>query len=233
MSRLRIFVPLLAGASLRDRSGAAAGAVFGVCLTAFAGMLLQHAWPDFPFLIAPIGASAVLVFAVPASPLAQPWAVFGGNVVSGTVAVAVAHAVHNPAIAGGLAVGLAIMAMSVMRCLHPPGGAVAITAILGGEAIQQAGFVYPLTLVALNSAALLAVGWLYHRFSHHSYPHRPTPVTEVPILSGLLREDIDQAISESGETFDIELDDLENLLLRAEVISANRQYREANADYAI
>lgn len=233
MRRLRLFVPLLAGASLRDRSGAAAGATFGVLVAALTGMLVGYAFPDFPFMVAPIGASAVLVFAVPASPLAQPWPVFGGNVVSGTVAVAVAHAIPDPALAVGLAVGLAIMGMSILRCLHPPGGAVAITAILGGDAIVKAGFAYPVTLVAANSAALLAMGWVYHRFSHHSYPHRPEPVVEAPIPSGLLRADIDQAIAESGETFDIDLDDLENLLLRAEAISANRQYEEANSDYAI
>ncbi len=233
MQRLRLFVPLLAGASLRDRSGAAAGAAFGVLGAAFTGMLIGYAFPDFPFLVAPIGASAVLVFAVPASPLAQPWPVFGGNVVSGSVAVAVAHAIPDPALAVGLAVGLAIMGMSILRCLHPPGGAVAITAILGGDAIVKASFAYPVTLVAANSAALLAMGWLYHRFSRHSYPHRPEPVNEIPIFSGLLRADIDQAIAESGETFDIDLEDLENLLLRAEAISADRQQREANTDYSI
>ena len=233
MQRLRLFVPLLAGASLRDRSGAAAGAAFGVLGAALTGMLIGYAFPDFPFLVAPIGASAVLVFAVPASPLAQPWPVFGGNVVSGSVAVAVAHAIPDPALAVGLAVGLAIMGMSILRCLHPPGGAVAITAILGGDAIVKASFAYPVTLVAANSAALLAMGWLYHRFSRHSYPHRPEPVVETPIFSGLLRADIDQAITESGETFDIDLEDLENLLLRAEAISADRQQREANTDYSI
>jgi len=233
MSRLRLFALLLAGASLRDRSGAAVGAIFGILLAALAGMLFAPAFPDFPFLVAPIGASAVLVFAVPASPLAQPWPVFGGNVVSGAVAVAVAQMIPDPALAVGLAVGLAIMGMSILRCLHPPGGAVAVTAILGGDAIVKAGFAYPVTLVAANSAALLGMGWLYHRFSHHSYPHRPEHVIETPLPSGLLRADIHQAIAESGETFDIDPDDLENLLLRAEAVSANRQYEEASSDYSI
>lgn len=232
MHRLRLFAPLLAGASLRDRSSAAFGAALGVLVAGLVGLLVARAFPDFPFLIAPIGASAVLVFAVPASPLAQPWPVFGGNIVSGLVAVAIVHSVSNPILAAGLAVGLAIMAMSLLRCLHPPGGAVAITAILGGKAILTAAFLYPVTLVAANSAALLCAGWLFHRFSGHSYPHRPVTVVAAPVPTGLLREDIDQAVEEIGETFDIDLKDLENLLLRAETIAAQRR-NENGAEYSI
>ena len=233
MSRLRLFVPLLAGASFGDRSWAALGAGLGVLAAAIAGIAMQIGYPGLPFLIAPIGASAVLVFAVPASPLAQPWPVFGGNLVSAAVGVAMAQSIANPMLAVGVAVCLAIIAMSVLRCLHPPSGAVAITAILGGDAITKAGFAYPVTLVAANSAALLAMGWLYHRFSHHSYPHKPEPVAEISVPSGLLREDIDRAIAESGETFDIDLNDLEGLLMRAEAISAERQRSDAGSDYSI
>ena len=233
MSRLRLFVPLLAGASFGDRSWAALGAGLGVLAAAIAGIAMQIGYPGLPFLIAPIGASAVLVFAVPASPLAQPWPVFGGNLVSAAVGVAMAQSIANPMLAVGVAVCLAIIAMSVLRCLHPPSGAVAITAILGGDAITKAGFAYPVTLVAANSAALLAMGWLYHRFSHHSYPHKPEPVAEISVPSGLLREDIDRAIAESGETFDIDLNDLEGLLMRAEAISADRQRSDAGSEYSI
>ena len=233
MSRLRLFVPLLAGASFSDRSWAALGAGLGVLAAAIAGLAMQIGYPGLPFLIAPIGASAVLVFAVPASPLAQPWPVFGGNLVSAAVGVAMAQSIANPVLAVGVAVCLAIIAMSVLRCLHPPSGAVAITAILGGDAITKAGFAYPVTLVAANSAALLVIGWLYHRFSHHSYPHRPEPVAEISVPSGLLREDIDRAIAESGETFDIDLNDLEGLLMRAEAISAERQRSDMGPDYSI
>lgn len=233
MSRFAFFVPRLAGARFGDRSLAAAGAGLGVLVAAIAGLGIQTGFAGLPFLIAPIGASAVLVFAVPASPLAQPWPVFGGNLVSAMVGVAMAQSIGNPLLAIALAVSLAVIAMSLLRCLHPPSGAVAITAILGGDAVVKAGFAYPVTLVAANTAALLGAGWLYHRFSHHSYPHRAGPVAEAHLSSGLLRSDIEQALAESGETFDIDLNDLEGLLLRAETISDERQKREIGADYAI
>lgn len=228
MRRFRLFVPRLPGADFGDRTLAAFGAAIGVLCAAMAGFAIQRGFSELPFLIAPIGASAVLVFAVPASPLAQPWPVFGGNLVAGTIAVATAHLVSEPWLAAGIAVGAAIIAMSLLRCLHPPSGAVAVTAILGGKGITAAGFLFPVTLVAANSAALLAIGWLFHRFSGHSYPHKPAPAPAAspPPPQGVLREDIDQAVAEAGDAFDVDLRDLEHLLLRAEAIAADRHRRE-------
>ncbi|MFN3453240.1 MAG: HPP family protein, partial [Sphingorhabdus sp.] len=119
------------------------------------------------------------------------------------------------------AVATSILVMSLLRCLHPPSGAVTITTILGGQAIVEAGYLFPLSLVAANSAALLAAGWLFHRFSGHSYPHRAAVSSALPV--GLLRADIDQAVAEAHETFDIDLADLEALLLRAERIAEQRR----------
>jgi CBS domain-containing membrane protein len=83
------------------------------------------------WFIAPMGASAVLLFGVPSSPLAQPWSIVGGNVLSALIGVTVGCGARACAglRSGG---GLAIAAMYFLRCLHPPGGAVALTAILGG-----------------------------------------------------------------------------------------------------
>ncbi len=93
-------------------------------------MLLGNG-PHLPLIVAPIGASAVLLFAVPTSPLAQPWSIIGGNTISAFVGLAVTQFVDDPALAIGLGVALAIAAMSVTRSLHPPGGAAALTAVLG------------------------------------------------------------------------------------------------------
>ncbi len=99
--------------------------------------------PHVPLLVAPMGASAVLLFAVPASPLAQPWSIIGGNTISALIGVIVAHFVHEPALATGIAVALAIAAMSFTRCLHPPGGAAALTAVLGGPAVTAPASCFP------------------------------------------------------------------------------------------
>lgn len=205
------FAPILAGATLRDRLAASFGALAGVAVTG-----LLSAWavgvPAAPLIVAPMGASAVLVFAVPASPLAQPWPVIGGNAISALIGVAVAHLVPWPPLAAALAVGLAILAMSLTRSLHPPGGASALLAVIGGAPVAAWGVAFALVPVALNAAILAACGWLFHRLSGHRYPHRPMPAAAVAALPH--PEDLDAALADLGESFDIAREDLELLLAR-------------------
>lgn len=218
----RLFKPLLAGASLRDRMIGSAGALLGIGL---AGLICGALFPaSMPWLIAPMGASAVLLFAVPSSPLAQPWSIVGGNGVAAIVGIVVANAVSSPALAAALAVSTAILVMSLLRCLHPPGGAVALSAVLGWSAIDShvVDFIVP---VLINSVVLVGIGIFFHRFSGHSYPHRARPVEgkpTVPSPVGLQMADIDAALEDLGETFDISREDLALLLERAEVHAAAR-----------
>src|SRR5690349_14350985 len=100
----RLFVPILAGATLRDRLVACLGALLGITITgAVCGFTLGDGY-DVPLIVAPMGASAVLLFAVPASPLAQPWPIIGGNTISAAVGLLMAHLVGDPILASGLAV---------------------------------------------------------------------------------------------------------------------------------
>ena len=224
MNTTRIFVPLLAGASLRDRVIASVGAVLGI---GFVGLTCVALFPSsIPWIVAPMGASAVLLFAVPASPLAQPWSIAGGNVISAFVGAVVAQLVPDPAIAAAVAVAVAILTMSLLRCLHPPGGAAALSAVLGGYALFSAHVLEFLTVVLVNSLLLVAIGLIFHRFSGHSYPHRAKPVDGKSLspapASGLLMDDIDKALDDLGETFDISREDLALLLERAEAHAAER-----------
>ncbi len=211
----RYFHPILAGATFRDRVAAALAAVIGLIAVAAVCSPLSSSTGGLAILVAPMGASAVLLFAVPASPLAQPWSIFGGNVVSGLVGVLAARFLGHSAIAVGMAVGAAIFAMSLLRCIHPPGGAVALTAVVGGPAIWQAGFTFPFTTVAVETSLLVATGWVFHRFSGHSYPHRAIAPLDTD-THHFHRSDITLALSDIGESFDISDEDLEALLERTE-----------------
>ncbi len=227
LNSTRLFVPLLAGASLRDRVIASVGAVLGI---GFVGLSCVALFPSsIPWIVAPMGASAVLLFAVPASPLAQPWSIAGGNFVSAFVGAVVAQLIPDPAIAAAVAVSLAILTMSLLRCLHPPGGAAALSAVLGGYALLSEHVVEFLFVVLVNSLLLVSIGWLFHRFSGHSYPHRAQPVEGRALppapASGLSMDDIDKALDDLGETFDISREDLALLLERAEVHAAARSAR--------
>lgn len=216
----RLFEPLLAGASLRDRIIASAGALAGVGFTAWVSFLTSISLGDLPLMVAPIGASAVLLFAIPSSPLSQPWPIIGGNIVSALVGVAVAALVPNPWLASGLAVGAAMLAMSLLRCLHPPGGASALLPVLGGPPIAAAGYAFAIVPVGLNAICLVLAGVLFHRLSGHSYPHRPVPVVghKVPEARepDFVSQDIDAALAELGETFDVAREDLDLLFRSAE-----------------
>ncbi|MFW2830744.1 HPP family protein [Sphingomonas sp. ID0503] len=212
-----LFAPILAGATLRDRLFACAGALFGILVTGVIGTLVLGS-AALPWLAAPMGAAAVLVFAAPASPLAQPWPVIGGNTLSALTGVLAARLIPDPHLAAAVAVAAAILVMSLTRSLHPPGGASALSAVIGGEAVRAAGFGFALLPIGLNAVVLALCGVLFHRLSGHSYPHRPAPAPGPPIA-----EDIDRALAETGESFDISHEDLEALFARAARHAAERR----------
>ena len=156
-----------------ERLRIAVGAMLGLLLTAVTTRwLAPHLLTGWSpagalWLVAPLGASAVLVFGVPTSPLAQPWPVAGGNTLSALVGVLCAWLVPDPLWAGPLAVGLALVVMMALRCLHPPGGACALLAVLAHT--TEPGFV--LSPVLLNSLLLVATGVAYHHATGRHYPH--------------------------------------------------------------
>jgi CBS domain-containing membrane protein len=229
MTRSRLFTPLLPGTHVLARVLACIGAAIGVSLTMIVCMQFPLEASDLPVIVAPIGASAVLVFAVPASPLAQPWSVLGGNILSTLVGVAAVQMIPDMRVAAGVAVGGAILVMSLFRCLHPPGGAAALTAVIGGPAIHGAGCAFAFAPVGINSVALVALAMMFHRMTGHSYPHRPAAapaqVDAARAAAGFHLEDIERALEEWPDSLDISRDDLDLLLSRAELHALKRRAR--------
>lgn len=217
------FRPLLAGARLVDRAVACIGATIGIALTIVVCSELPLHGESLPIIVAPLGASAVLVFALPASPLAQPWSVVGGNTLSTLVGVAAFQMIPHPTLAAGAAVGLAIVVMSLCRCLHPPGGAAALTAVIGTQDIHSAGYFFAFNPVAINSIALVSLAMFFHRTSGHTYPHVPAAARNVVETAGFHFDDIDRALAEFPDTFDISREDLDALLARAEIHAIERR----------
>lgn len=150
---------------------ASVGAFLGVALAALvlwaitprAAGLFSH-----PLLIAPFGASAMLVFAVPNSPLAQPWSVVMGNTLSAVVALAVLLFPLPQLVADSVAVGAAVAAMAAARALHPPGGAVALFVAMA----QPQGWDVALSPVFVGSVVLVIAGVIWHRATGRTYPFR-------------------------------------------------------------
>ena len=128
--------------------------------------------PAATLLIVPsMGASAVLLFAVPHGALSQPWNVFGGHVLSAITGVSCAMLFSNEIIAASAAVGIAIGIMHYLRCIHPPGGATALAAVIGGEATQALGYQFVITPVLINTLVMLAVAVAFNfAFPWRRYP---------------------------------------------------------------
>lgn len=235
---VRRFLPAAAPLSLKQRIRAPLGALIGIAATAFAGYLAVCEGLSLPAIIAPMGASAVLLFAVPASPLAQPWSVVGGNGISAFVGVLAASLIPDPTLAAGIAVSLAIAAMTACRCLHPPGGAVALTAVAGGAAIRDLGFSFVLWPVLGNSLLLLLFALLFHRLTQGTYPHRLQPAlkrheTTDPAAAariGFTSADLDEVLKDYDQFLDIDRGDLETILRRTELRSYRRRAIHVTCD---
>lgn len=218
---MKLFSPILVGVTLVDRLVSCVGALLGIALTCLICWLLFRGESHLPYIVAPMGASAVLLFVVPASPLAQPWPIVFGNTISAFAGILVGKFIGQPFLAAGIAVFIAIMAMTLTRSLHPPGGAAALSAIVGGDAVRDMGFQFPFIVIAANSLALVMLGILFHKLMRHNYPHRsaaePTNVhatrdTAIAERTGFTGDDIDQAVAEFHDTLDVDRKDLETLL---------------------
>ena len=212
---------------LRSSLGALIGVFFtGVIASFFVGPI-----ENLPLLAAPLGASAVLLFGVPASPLAQPWALIGGNLIGAVTGVSCAYLIAMPFLAAEVAVAVTIMLMFSFRCVHPPSGAVAITAVLGGSTIHALGYAFVLIPVGLNSVALLAGALVYHRLTGHRYPHRAihkAPAANHELTEMFTRADLDAVLRRRTEILDVDVEDLESVL--EEVAQESRRRRVNMSD---
>lgn len=221
------------GASAQNIVRAAIGAMLGVAATGLAARaILGGGAAATPLLVAPVGASAVLAFAIPASPLAQPRAIIGGNLISGLVGVACAAVIHPPLLAVGVAVGLAIL-MSLLGCLHPPGGAIALGAALAGQVTDLSGIWAALAPIGACSVLLALAAALYHNLTGHSYPHRPPPpvnthaTRDPPPVDrvGFTPQDVDAALAHYGELLDVSVEDLDALFREVELQAHQRIHK--------
>jgi CBS-domain-containing membrane protein len=168
---------------------------------------------------ASMGASAVLLFAVPHSALAQPWPVLAGHTVAAVIGVACARWCPDRMVAAGFAVGLTVAVMQVLKCVHPPGGGTALAAVMGSETIRNLGFGYVLLPVLANAAVMVALAFVYNfAFRWRRYPailsRPPEPVGAGRSVAGELptHEEVAAAVRSLDSFVDISEEDLLRLV---------------------
>ena len=221
---LRALWPAPMAVDKRERLRAAFGALLGILLTGLLAQLLvaSGSMPSAVWLVAPLGASAVLVFCVPASPLAQPWAVVGGDTLSALVGIACVHALGGTALSAAVAVALAIAVMFALRCLHPPGGAAALLMVMAN--VHDWGFaLFP---VLVNTLVLVAAGMVYNTLTGRRYPHIQAVPAAAPRQEGQRFDeaDLDAVVARYNQVLDVPRDDLQALLHDAELRAYERQF---------
>ena len=218
LSWLKGFRPAPLTVNASERFRAVIGALLGILIT---GVLCRAAGHGAAtWLIAPLGASAVLAFAVPASPLAQPWSVVGGNTLSALIGVLCVRLFPDPAVAGAFAVAGAIAVMFAFRCLHPPGGAVALFVALA----HASSFTFALYPVLMNSVVLAFTGILYNTATGRRYPHsQVVDRSNTTPASRFSSADLDEVLKRYNQVVDIGRDDMENILHMAEMNAMERR----------
>ncbi|HEY4082567.1 MAG TPA: HPP family protein [Burkholderiaceae bacterium] len=227
---LGAFAPAPVSVSRKEITLSCLGALFGIFCAAWLSQRMLVGLN--PWFIAPMGASAVLLFAVPSSPLAQPWSIIGGNIVSALIGVTCAAHIDDIAVAAALAASLSIGAMFALRCLHPPSGAVALTCVLGGPVVKSLGYSFVVWPVAINSLVLLVAALVFNVSARRRYPHKASPPPSPHLTRdeppsarlGLTAADLDAALRTHGELLDVSKEDLEELFLTAENLAWKRRF---------
>lgn len=172
-------------------------------------------------MIASMGASAVLLFAVPHGQLSQPWPVLGGHVVSALIGVTAWKVVGSVELAAALAVGLAIGAMHLLRCIHPPGGATALTAVIGGAGVHSLGYDFVLRPVLLNAVVMVGLAVVFNApFAWRRYPVGSAKKGFTVAATGPSHDDVLAALR-SLDTF-VDVDEAD-LLRLVELLSESRE----------
>ncbi len=203
---------------------------------AFLGMLACVLCNDWLFgsqitlsLAAPIGASAVLLFITSATPLAHPWSIIAGNLLSACAGILGAMYIGEPLIRAPIVVFTAITSMLALRCLHPPSCALALTVALSPTLIPMG--IEVLVPIMTQSLLMLSVALVFNNLTGTPYPRVPAPPAENkhntadPVPSarvGFNEDDLDQALNEFGTYVDIRREDLEELLHLTEQHSFKR-----------
>ena len=218
---LRLFRPPANTTSLTEKALSGFVALLGIGLIMFTSQFFLPD-EDIPWVVASMGASAVLLFAVPLGPLSQPWSFVGGHLLSGLIGVTIAQSIPDVIIAGPLAVSVAIFVMYVTRCLHPPGGATALSAVVGSATVHQMGYMYLLTPVALNVVVMLIFALIINNLlPNRYYPNTLKAYLQekkqtqgddiVQAVLSVSRDDIKYALREMGEFVDVSDDELSRI----------------------
>jgi CBS domain-containing membrane protein len=182
-------------------------------------------------LLASMGASSVLLFGLPNSPLAKPWSFVGGHLISACVGLLCSHLFTDLALMAAVTIGIVLFVMYIFECMHPPGGATALVPVIAASD-QVLGYDFLLYPVALNVFVMLAMALLLNKillkrrlqkppekFDPVHLHHDQSPLKRL----GLQPEDLLSALNSFDTVVDISEQDLERLYHQAQLNAYQRK----------
>ncbi len=201
------FAPQMNSSSFAEKLISGVGGFAAILTILLVNYLLIGDALNSNWIVASMGASAVLLFAVPQGALSQPWPLVGGHLISALVGVLCFWLIPWPLAAAACSVGMAILAMYLLGCLHPPGGATALAYTLS-PGLQSAGFAYLLVPVGINVLILLLVALLFNQL----VPWRYYPANRRPEMSRLSSEDAQRLAPISHENLVYALSEIDSFV---------------------
>ena len=200
-------------ANYSEKAISTVGGFLGIFCIIFCSQWLLD--PEVAVMIVPsMGASAVLLFAAPHAPFSQPWNVIGGHGLSAIIGVACWQWIPDFTVAASASVGLAIGAMYFARCIHPPGGATALAAVIGSEKLHDLGYAYAYEPILLNAVIMLLIAiafnglFRWRRYPAYLHVGEESVKSEFPGYAPIKHEDFVYALSHIDTFVDITEEDL-------------------------
>lgn len=223
--------PLSTGEKLRS----ALAAFVAILVVGYVSSLFVSG-PGLPFLVASMGASAVLLFAISHSPLSEPWPLIAGNIIPALIAVTCAKLVPGLILAAAISVSLSLFVMQILRCLHPPGGALALLPLLGDQSVHELGYRFVLLPVALNLLILLSLGFIINNLlpgrrypsravSAHKDIHKHNDPGSLERI-GVNQDDLHNALKQMNTFLDVTEEDLSQVYKMAGMQAYRRKMGE-------
>jgi CBS domain-containing membrane protein len=203
LKTLHYIVPETAPLSTGEKLRSAIAAFVAIFLVGYVSSFFVSGI-GLPFLVASMGASAILLFAVSNSPLVQPWPLIGGNIFPALIAVTCGKFVPDLILAAAISVSLSLLVMQLLRCLHPPGGALALLPLLGDTSVHELGYRFVVQPLGLNVLILLALGLIINNL----LPGRRYPARAVPARINVHKQDDPGSLDRLG----VNQSDLRNAL---------------------
>ena len=213
----------------RAAIGVSLGTLFSVwvCSLFFGLPVAMH-------LIGPLGASAILLFAVSSGALAQPWSIVGGYLCATVVSLCVVYVFGRSLDSACLAVGIALLCMCLLRCLHPPAGALALLVVLADPDSASLGWGM-LAPVMLSAVCMLLAALAYNNLTRVGYPKKPAEPNPLassaqsPVDPNITAEDLQNALQQMDAFIDVPPEDLEALIRASEQYARQRSIGEVFA----